>query len=144
MGTRIGDLLHVGKEWLLVQEVIDETHLRLQLYPDTSGHKEAPATLHVGDGYHEESFNDNNLCVLRDCLFRNNAGAGAKLCGLFGARVQNGQFDFNRAYGAVVGTATDPSSSATSSGATLRGMPRQPPFSSAPHRACMPSPPTAT
>lgn len=107
-GTRIGDLLHVGKEWLLVQEVIDETHLRLQLYPDTSGHKEAPATLHVGDGYHEESFNDNNLCVLRDCLFRNNAGAGAKLCGLFGARVQNGQFDFNRAYGAVVGHRNGP------------------------------------
>lgn len=107
-GTRIGDILHVGSEWLLVQEVIDETHLRLQLYPDTSGHKEAPATLHVGDGYHEESFNDNNLCVLRDCLFRNNAGAGAKLCGLFGARVQNGQFDFNRAYGAIVGHRNGP------------------------------------
>lgn len=107
-GTRIGDLLHVGEEWLLVQEVVDETHLRLQLYPDTSGHKEAVATLHIGDGHHEESFNDNNLVVLRDCLFRNNAGSGAKLCGLFGARVQNGQFDFNRAYGAVVGHRNGP------------------------------------
>lgn len=102
-GTRIGDLLHVGSEWLLVQEVIDETHLKLQLYPGSEGHTAAAATLHIGDGYHEESFNDNNLVVLRDCLFRNNAGAGAKLCGLFGARVQSGQFDFNKTFGAIVG-----------------------------------------
>lgn len=107
-GTRIGDLLHVGNEWLLVQEVIDETHLRLQLYPGSVGHADASATLHIGDGYHEESFNDNNLCVLRDCLFRNNGGVGMKLCGLFGARVQSAQVDFNRAFGAVVGHRNGP------------------------------------
>lgn len=102
-GTRIGDILHVGSQWLLVQEVIDETHLKLQLYPGSEGYTAATATLHIGDGYHEESFNDNNLVVLRDCLFRNNRGSGAKLCGLFGARVQSGQFDFNDCFGAVVG-----------------------------------------
>ena len=102
-GARIGDVLNVGSEWMLVQEVIDETHLKLQLYPGTSGHVNAHATLHIGDGYHEEPFNDNNLVVLRDCLFRGNKGNGAKLCGLFGARIQSGQFDFNNAYGIIIG-----------------------------------------
>lgn len=102
-GTRVGDILHIGSEWLLVSEVLSETRLKLQLYPDSGGHVEALATLHIGDGYHEESFNDNNICVLRDCLFRGNAGSGMKACGLFGARVQAGQFDFNLAYGAIVG-----------------------------------------
>ena len=102
-GTRVGDVLHVGPQWLLVAEVVDETHLKLQRYPPSEGHDSASATLHIGDGYHEESFNDNNLCVLRDCLFRGNQGSGAKFCGLFGAHVQSGQFDFNICYGAVVG-----------------------------------------
>lgn len=102
-GTRIGDVLHVGLQWLLVQEVIDETHLKLQSYPGCEGFTETSAALHIGDGYHEESFNDNNLVVLRDCLFRNNAANGAKFCGLFGARVQSGQFDFNQCFGAIVG-----------------------------------------
>lgn len=102
-GTRIGDVLHVGSQWLLVSEVIDETHLKLQSYPGCEGFTETSAALHIGDGYHEESFNDNNLVVLRDCLFRNNAANGAKFCGLFGARVQSGQFDFNQCFGAIVG-----------------------------------------
>lgn len=104
-GVRPGDFLHVGVQWLQVAEVLSETQARLALHPPALAVQDAPATLHVGDGYREESFNDNNLVTLRDCLFRGNAGSGARFAGLFGARVVNGQSDFNGAFGFAVGMA---------------------------------------
>lgn len=110
-GVRTGDLLRIGAgaaEWLMVQDVIDETHLRLQLYPGSAGHHDAPAVLHIGDGYHEAPYNDNNLVELSSCILRGNAANGARLGGLFGARIDRTIMDFNGAYGAVVGHRNGP------------------------------------
>ncbi len=104
---RPGDFIHVGDEWLPVQEVLSKTKVQCALHPPSVGHDKPTAyTAHVGDGYREETFNDNNLAVHRDCLYRGNAGSGARFAGLYGPRVENGQSDFNRAFGFVVGMAT--------------------------------------
>lgn len=83
------------------------TRITCTLHPSSARHAAGTAyTAHVGDGYREEIFNDNNLCIHRDCLYRGNAGSGARFAGLYGSRVENGQSDFNKAFGFVVGMAT--------------------------------------
>ena len=106
-GIRSGDFIHVGEEWLQVATVDSETQITCALHPLSDGHAVGTKyTAHVGDGYREEIFNDNNLCVHRDCLYRGNAGSGARFAGLYGPRIENGQSDFNKAFGFVVGMAT--------------------------------------
>lgn len=106
-GIRQGDFIHVGDEWLPVHSVDSETSITCALHPPSKGWSAGTSyTAHVGDGYREETFNDNNLVVHRDCLYRGNAGSGARFGGLYGPRVDNGQSDFNSAFGFVIGQAT--------------------------------------
>ncbi len=101
---RRGDLIHVGTEWLPVWDVLGPDKVLCALHPPSVGHPLGTAySAHVGDGIREEPNNETNLVVHRDCLYRGNAGSGASFRGLFGARVDNGQSDFNGCFAFTVG-----------------------------------------
>ncbi len=46
------------------------------------------------------------MCIQRDCLYRGNAGSGARFAGLYDPWVENGESDFNKASGFVAGMST--------------------------------------
>lgn len=102
-----GDLLKVGDYIGQVAGVPEPGKVRMKRLPAIPALEGASGTLFCGYGYREEAYNDNNLCVLRDCTLRANGCGGALLGGLYGARLQSVQSDFNGLAGFVVGILGD-------------------------------------
>lgn len=105
--ARPGDLFWIGAtatQILMIRSVDSDTRITLQQYCYANATRSGQEwQIGIGDGYHEEPFNDNNLCKLDNCLARNNAGSGYAYNGLFGSISHGSQADGNVAYIATVG-----------------------------------------
>ena len=113
--TRRGDVIVIGNPasatttWRAyqIQSVNSATGLTLLpgRLPDASGSALQYAVC-VGDGYREDLHNDNNINRILGGLYRNNAGSGVVLAGLYGTNLYGTQIDYNGAYGTMLNFAS--------------------------------------
>lgn len=118
LGLRGGDLIEIGGVRYEIDSattgqgvgtaaaVASNTSLTLKIAPTVTLSTQE-YLISSGSGYTEARYYDNNINMLRDCLFRSNAVAGADINGLYGTSVYGGQCDNARNYGIRVGAASN-------------------------------------
>jgi hypothetical protein len=119
LGIRIGDVIRIGAahddttQYYQVGAVHDATTLYIggTRIPGTASDLDFAIT--IGDGYHEEQSNDNNVMKVRGGAYQLNAGYGLLFAGFYGPEISgavlaqvNGAFGIGVGYGGGDGGAT--------------------------------------
>ncbi len=109
MGIRAGDLIcvgtGVGREYLQIAAVVDDTHLTLD-YKSTPVNTRSGMdfAIGVGDGYREDPYADSNINKITGGLVRSVAGCALVFGGFYGPVVHGTQIDsIPNGYGVRVG-----------------------------------------